>query len=432
MATRIFMTGESGDHNLGDEGQALASACRLRRYFPDAHIVSTGIDPLGAILRHQTQVVPWPMSPWELDHSRAQKVTRRIAQKLGANEDFLDPAGRRMEAIFDEQYRRNAQFRSVVEHVKQADFVFDMGHGALNDVFDPFMICFLYYLAGRFGKPLFVSGQSIGPLWRPRSIKMVRDTLAHAHTVGLRDKDVSYQVLVEQVGVDANRVRLVEIGDDTLDLVAKEPAWEAFPPCLADILQSGEFFAVQWRSSDYTQAVTSTAQIVPLAEAIQCLHEATRLPAVFMAFSWELGSSDVLAATRLYNYLQGRVPFYVVWNYQEATELKWLLGRARFGIGLSYHFHVFLLTQGVPPIGLSTNAYYDIKLRGAYTAYGHKLAPLSYPQGLCNTQAFQVAIETVTGWTEADRQRLTIAADGMRDSWHRAFQTFLRDERLMA
>ncbi len=431
MPTRIFMTGESGDHNLGDEAQALASAARLRRYFPEAQIVATGIDLLGSALRHQAQIVPWPLSPYELKLGRLQKVMRRIVQRLGASEDFMDPAGRQMEALFDQEYRQNARFRSVVEQVEQANFVFDMGHGALNDVFDPFMICFVYYLAGRFGKPLFISGQSIGPLWRPRSVKMVRDNLAYAHTVGLRDKDVSREILLNQVGIDTGRLRVVEVGDDTLDLAPQPPAWETFPARLADILQSGDFFAVQWRSSDYTRAVTATKQLVPLAEAIREICRETGLPAVFLPFSWESGSSDILAAAQLHDYFQGQVPFHAVWRYQGAAELKWLLGRARFGIGLSYHFHVFQLSQGVPPIGLFSNAYYDIKLRGAYAAFGHTVAPLSYSQDLCNRKDFRAAVERVANWTETDRQSFLAFALAMQSSWHGAFQTFLRDTRLL-
>ena len=429
---RILMTGESGDHNLGDEGQAMASMCRLRRYFPDAKIVATGIDPLGAVLRHQAEIVPWPLSPYEMEPSRGKKVTRRIARKLGANADFMDPAARKMDVIFDEQYRLNARFRSVLEQVEQADFIFDMGHGALNDVFDPFMICFVYYLAGRFQKPLFISGQSIGPLWRPRSIKMLRETLPYAHTVGFRDKDVSRQITVDQIRVDANQVRLVEVGDDTLDLLPQEPAWEAFSPRLADLLRGGEFFAVQWRSSDYTQAMTATEQLVPLVNAIKRLHQATRLPAVFLPFSWEAGSSDILAAARIHDYLQGQLPFYVVWNYLEAAELKWLLGRALFGIGLSYHFHIFLLTQGVPSIGPYTNSYYAIKLRGAYAAYNYKLTPMAYTGELCDTTEFGTAVETVMGWTEANRRSLISAADELRTQWHEAFRKFLQDTKMTA
>lgn len=432
MATRILMTGESGDHNLGDEGQALASAWRLRQYFPGAEIVATGIDPLGAILRHQAQIVPWPLSPYEMDLGRGGKIARRVARKLGASADFMDPAARNMDVIFDEQYRLNARLRSVLEQVEQADFVFDMGHGALNDVFDPFMICFVYYLARRLRKPLFVSGQSIGPLWRPRSIMMMREMLPYAHTVGLRDKDVSRQVLVDQVGLDASQVRLVEVGDDTLDLTPQEPVWDACAPCLADCLRSGDFFAVQWRSSDYTRTMTATQSLVPLAEAIKHIHQMTHLPAVFLPFSWEIGSSDILAAARLHDYLHGQAPFYVAWNYLEAAELKWLLGRARFGLGLSYHFHIFLLSQGVPSIGPYTNSYYDIKLRGAFAAYNHKLAPIPYSETFCQAEEFAAAVEVVSAWREADRQSMLDAADDLRSRWHEAFQVFLHDMKLTA
>ena len=52
---KIFMTGEAGYHNLGDEGMALASASRLRHCFPEADLVATGLDPLGAVLRQSGQ-----------------------------------------------------------------------------------------------------------------------------------------------------------------------------------------------------------------------------------------------------------------------------------------------------------------------------------------------------------------------------------------
>lgn len=124
------------------------------------------------------------------------------------------------------------------------------------------------------------------------------------------------------------------------------------------------------------------------------------------------------------------MPFYVVWNYQTAPELKWLLGQARFGIGLSYHFHVFLLDQGIPSIALYTNSYYDVKLRGAYAAFGYTSAPLPYSYSLCTESEFQVAIETATGWADADRKRLRLAAAEMRSQWHEAFKAFLHDNRI--
>ena len=258
---------------------------------------------------------------------------------------------------------------------------------------------------------------------------MMRESLGQAHTVGLRDKDVSQQAL-KDLGIDVGRARLVEIGDDTLDLTPQEPKWDCFAPQWAERLRSGGFFGVHWRSSDYTHTLSATEQILPLAEAIRQINEMTGLPAVFLPFSWEVGSSDTVAAARLHDYLQGTVPFYVAWNYLAAAELKWLLSLARFGIGLSYHFHVFLLSQGRPSIGLYTNDYYNIKLNGAFKAYGYQGTPIKYQPEFVAGDSLKTAVELAMAWTDSDSQLLRSNADDLRYAWHVAFQDFLRDSRL--
>ena len=61
---------------------------------------------------------------------------------------------------------------------------------------------------------------------------MVRIALQNAHTVGLRDKAVSYNILVDEIGIDPKTIRLIEVGDDTLDLTPEEPDWDAFDDSL--------------------------------------------------------------------------------------------------------------------------------------------------------------------------------------------------------
>ncbi len=427
---RIFMTGEAGYHNLGDEGMALASASRLRRYFPDAQIVATGLDPLGAVLRHQAKIVPWPLLPGELTSRYATRLVRKIGQKLGAGEDFLNPVARPFERIFAEQYSHGSAFRQTLQALEQADFVFDMGHGALTDVFDPLILCFLYYLAGRLGKPLFISGQSIGPLWRRRSIRMVRSALQVAHTVGLRDKHVSYDILVNEIGVNPKTTRLLEVGDDTLDLTAEEPNWDTFEDPLRRLLTTGDFFAVQWRGTDYTRMFDATEYLVPLIQAVRHLHKLTGLIPVFVPLSWEL-AGDVLTAARMQDFIQGAFPFQVVWNALGAPQVKWLLGRAKFGIGLSYHFHVFLLSQGIPTIGPYTNRYYDIKLRGVFAAFDHTAAPFAYAPELLNDSAFRESVEVAIGWGEERRAATLDAARTQRERWHQAWRQFMADHHLI-
>lgn len=428
---RIFMTGEAGYHNLGDEGMALASARRLKLYFPSAALVATGLDPLGAVLRHQAQIVPWPLTPHEIRSGFLSRLTRKYARKFGAPEDFLDPVAASFEEHFQRQYRTNVRFRSVVAEIEQADLVFDMGHGALNDVFSPFMVCFVYFIAGKLGKPLFISGQSVGPLWRQSSIRMLQTTLPMAHTVGLRDVGVSRDILTSQVGLTESQVRMVEVGDDTLDLEPMEPDWEAIPPRLRDIIRSGEFIAVQWRGTDYSQQLHETQQLVPFIELIETLHQVTKLPVVFVPLSWEL-SGDVLMAARIKDYLGAQIPFHVLWNYLGAPETKYILGLARFGVGLSYHFHVFSLAQGVPTLALYTNPYYEIKLKGACAAFGYKAAPLAHPSDLENKAQLVARLEEVMNMPSAARKRLMETAQTTRNVWHQTWQRFLADEQLEA
>jgi len=421
------MTGEAGYHNLGDEAMALASAHRLKQYFPTADLVATGLDPLGAVLRHQARIVPWPLLPGDIQSSYPLRLIRKYAQKAGAGEDFLDPFLRPLKDVFRQQYQSNESLRSVVKEMEKADFVFDMGHGALNDVFSPFMICMLYYLAGELNKPLFISGQSIGPLWRRASLQMLRSTLPVAHTVGLRDSQVSKNILLEQVGVNDGQVHMVEIGDDTLDLVAKEPAWRSVAPQVVDLIQSGQFVAVQWRTSDYSQHLGDTESLVPLIRLVETIHQQTGLPIVFVPMSWETRHSDVLVAARIHDFLCQPAYFHVLWNYLEAPDTKWILGRARFGIGLSYHFHVFSLSQGVPTIPLFTNPYYEVKLKGAMAAFGHSIAPVKYPPTSDTSEQFRNGLEAILNWSDADRTRLLEHAEASRLAWHDAFRLFAYD-----
>ena len=425
----IFMTGEAGYHNLGDEGMALASASRLRRYFPDAQLVATGFDPLGAVLRQQAKIVPWPLTQYSLPFTHTSGRIRKIGRKLGASEDFLDPAGRPFDRIFAKQYRDNPTFRDVLQTMERADLMFDMGHGGLTDVFDPFTLCFFYYLAGRLGKPLFLSGQSVGPLWRRRSMRMVRSALQYAHTVGLRDKGVSYDVLVKQVGIDPGSTRLIEVGDDTLDLAPEEPARGIVEEPIRRLLTGGQFFAIQWRSTDYAGKFAATEHLVPLVEAVGYLYRQTGLIPVFVPMSWE-ASGDVLAAVRVRDFIQDAFPCEVVWHALTPAQAKWLLGQAKFGIGLSYHFNVFLLSQGLPSIALYTNDYYDIKARGVFAAFGLTATPPAYRPGLVDDVAFRECAEVALAWDEKQRTVALDAARAQRDRWHAAFRQFMLDHGL--
>lgn len=427
----IFLTGEAGYHNLGDEGMALATVHRLKRYFPDARLIATGLDPLGAVLRHQAHIVPWPILPDKIQPHYLHRIIRKYGHKLGFSDDFLDPMNRSFEKIFQNQYAINEQFRFILKEIQAADFVFDMGHGGLNDVFSPLMLCFLYYLSGRLEKPLFISGQSVGPLWRQSSLKMIKETLPLAHTVGLRDIGISKDILLTQVGLSETEVNMVEVGDDTLDLPTQEPDWTQLPQFLSSLIQSGKFISVQWRSSDYSQQLNETSQLIPLINLLKAAHEASGLPLLFVPLSWETHHNDIVVAAQISDYLEEETPFYVIWRFMNAQQIKWILGRAQFGIGLSYHFHVFSLSQGVPTIPIYTNHYYRIKLQGAMAAFGYTTSLVDYATIRENTDPYTEILENVMAWREEAKARLLASASHARSAWHDAFARFIQDNALV-
>lgn len=426
---QIFLSGEAGYHNLGDEGMALASASRLRSYFPDAKLVATGLDPLGAVLRHQAKIVPWPLLPQQLTSTYSKRLLQKTGRKLGAHEDFMDPVKVSFDRIFEKRYRNDHNFRFIVSEIEKSDFVFDMGHGGLNDVFDPFMLCFLYYLAGRLAKPLFISGQSIGPLWRTRSKHMLYNALGAAHTIGLRDHQTSYNILVNEIGLDPSRHHILEIGDDTLDLLPQKPDSNIFSLAVEKLINSGDFFAVQWRGTDYTNSLSMTEQLLSLIEAIKYIYQRTHLMPVFIPLSWEM-SGDILTAVRIKDYLQGQIPFFAAWEPLSVAETKWILGKARLGLGISYHFHVFLLSQGIPSIGVYTNTYYDIKLNGVFSAFNHIIKPLPYTNNLVSTPEFSAALDVALNIIPSQQKIMLEAAEAQRTRWHSAFKRFAQDNHL--
>jgi hypothetical protein len=95
---------------------------------------------------------------------------------------------------------------------------------------------------------------------------------------------------------------------------------------------------------------------------------------------------------------------------------------------MSYHFHVMSLSQGVPTVGFYSNEYYAIKLRGAFSAFGHQTTPLQFTEAVEASPMLDEAIQTVLShWSPQDRQRLIDSASRDRNGWHRAFQKFIFD-----
>ncbi len=60
--------------------------------------------------------------------------------------------------------------------------------------------------------------------------------------------------------------------------------------------------------------------------------------------------------------------------------IKGIIGRCCFTIGMSYHFNVFSLSQGVPSAAIYLDEYYKIKNLGLYKAFGNPKLVFKIPE----------------------------------------------------
>ncbi len=414
--THVFVSGEAGYFNYGDQGLSLAIVDRLMGYFPELTLAATGIEARTSVLFPIAEAIfPWPQ-PLPCRAGRMPRLLRRLFQQQATS------PRRHFESSFDEAYSNDEVFRSAIRSMEKAAFILDIGHGSLNEIFGGLFLPYFYWLCHRVGKPLFVSGKSVGPLKDPMVVEAYRVGLRHAHTIILRDVGLSKTMLEDVVGLGGS-VRLVEAGDDTLELKPVEPEWSRLPSAMGKMIRSGQFFAVQWRPTDYTRRF-STADYQLLASVICTLSARFGLRAVFVPTAWEQ-DPDILAAIALEALLPQGAHLDVLPGNLGARATKWILAQARFGIGLSYHFHLWLLSQGRPSIGIFTNPYYQIKTSGAFLACGYDATPLSFAN--VTKESVIESARAIETWSEEDSQTLMRNTTTMCEEWHTAFTRFLTD-----
>jgi len=413
--THVFMSGENGDFNYGDQGMALASVDRLRCYLPDLSITATAGYPKTSVLFPiAKKIVPWPQpKPLRLTWIQRALKHLRLLQTINLSQHF--------EKSFQETYAQDELFRATIMDLEKAAFVFDMGHGGINDIFGR-ILPYFYWLSHRLNKPLFISGKSIGPITDTSLIDAYRMSMKHAHTVILRDAELSKQILMNTIKIK-DSVRLVEAGDDTFDLASVEPDWSKLPTDLKKTIVSQNFFAIQWRPTDYTKTFSFEVYEL-LVSQITKLNSHFGLQPVFVPMSWE-SRADIAAAVMLDTMLPEETRFLIIPTNIGARATKWILGQAQFGLGLSYHFHIWLLSQGHPSIGIYTNPYYQVKITGAFRALGYNMPPINLVDLSQGTETLPLTV--IENWDEVESSKLIDSATRLAQTWHLAFRDFLKD-----
>ncbi|MFH1618742.1 MAG: polysaccharide pyruvyl transferase family protein [bacterium] len=210
------------------------------------------------------------------------------------------------------------------------------------------------------GKPVFMSGQTIGPLGlMPRHDEMAREIISAADVLTVRDSFYSRRYLEV---INAEPKELMETCDDAYALPYKD---EILPPGVQSFLSSGEVAAVN--VTTYTSETSSMRVFV--AELCERMVRDLKLKVILTSHTEKdyfnlMGISDMLD-----NSAKGAVLLPDTRFWKDKT-LKKMISCCRVAIGGRYHFIVFAGTSNTPFVGMCGNHYSYIKQDGFARAVG--------------------------------------------------------------
>lgn len=300
------------------------------------------------------------------------------------------------------------------EWCREFDALQVAGGGDLNDIFtnELWQRCCLIYTFAAQGKPIVLTGQQLGPFSHKTTRKALQRALKKVDFVGLREPTESLRIC-QQARLNSDRFAVM--GDDSFGLPIADS--EDVQACLARWqLTPGKFIAVNIRIGDY--ASSGQEYLEAVAARVTELAQAYTMPVVVVPIALDAGDSDVKTGHRLAALINQ--DWFRVLEEPDLTAslVKGILGQAYAGLGVSYHFCTFALTQGVPAIALFDGDYYTQKAQGISSFWRDSRLAMSLNQ-LCQPEAHQQIREVFEA--QELRQALNRQAPVAVQQWHEIF-----------
>lgn len=350
---RVFcLVGACGHGNFGDEAVLRAWLRKLGEAFPGSAVHVWGFDA-GTISRlHSNWRLELKPSPllWNLAESFQ---SRGLLPHEITPGDLFD--AERLPTLGD-QLARLALF----EALRECELVHFIGGGYLNDLWlqPQFALAIVAAALKVFGKPLVLTGQTIGPLG-PASIERFGVLLRGANEVELRDR-----THCEELRACGCAVR--EGADD---------AFLERPAAPASNLQPGRPRCLVCIQNQFLSESEYQALAAKLSQLIVRLH-AARPDLEVQALELSPRDGDGVICNALSSALAGRGPKIQLVNFDElwrrADEI--FRGDNAVAIGTRFHFALYCARAGMPVVSLVLNDYYAAKHAGLESAFPRRRA----------------------------------------------------------
>lgn len=289
-------------------------------------------------------------------------------------------------------------FQNFLKEIAACDVFFTVGDCSLSDYWlDGVVIkSWLFHLVRRYIPIRVLSSQGIGPLTVPWARKRLVRALSTLSLLSFRDFSNS-KTLVEAEGLRSVPYQIVMDEAFSLPIASRAEVWRVLQA--NGVAETDSFIAVNFRTTDFTQDTAS--YLDQIASLLDRVIAATHKKVVFVPMSsGENYGRDYQAGMRLKEHMEHGGNMVVLQPIADINLVKGIIGAADYSMGISYHLHVFSLSQGHPTLILYTGEYYRTKSEGLIAFYGLPNRVVDVSQTSVE-QALEYVLAIENGYAEA-------------------------------
>lgn len=262
-----------------------------------------------------------------------------------------------------------------IREIASADLLFNVGGGNLNSIIPEefYKKGVTYTAASILGKPIVVSGQTIGPFRGRFDRLFARYVLNKPRMITFRDKGISRN-RCREIGI--TKPLLIDAADDAMCLpsLSKRTAMQTVendPGVTPGWLNRKAEITVCMNMKGSLRLFTSKGKDTNLSGLTEILARVAdhilahyKAKIVFIPTDYHPDVDD----RRLHREIAARMAYRhyaccIEGEYDDVT-LKGMIGLCNVAVGSRYHFCVFAASLGIPFLGIASGIYQMTKLRG--------------------------------------------------------------------
>jgi len=213
--------------------------------------------------------------------------------------------------------------------------------------------------------PVILTSQGLGPYTHPLDKLAAKILFKAASYIGVRDANESGS-LVNSLA----KKHYYHTGDDALLLTNLSDSKLLKIIHRNKIPENKILVGVNLRDSSEYSKQHNKPFIKNYVEFLDKLIEEKKFHLVFIPISYNDSDGDHISAKKIHRRLKNKNAATIISEELKPNEIKSLISIMNYSIGISYHFLLFSISQGVPSIGLYQNEYYKKKLTGLFNLYG--------------------------------------------------------------